>query len=681
MSIFEFSEETTTDTQQINALIATMFNLAADANIFSTVEGIYNSVGNDLGALARAISTDSSFDMGSTYEEQATTLINNVGLDMNTSAGQTAYNFVHSTLSFQTADIVDLSVMIVDYLLDEDNRAPMFDVAAQAISNKAQVAEEFQNSGIVATSFNDLDIVSDVTSDAATVMDAIFAFGGDVEEETGSIFDGLVAGDDYTSATNTSGFVSVGGSATGEVEEANDTDWFSVSLTAGHNYQIDLEGSPTYAGTLSDTYLRGIYDSNGNFISGTTNDDSGYGLNSQVSFTADSNGTYYISAGAYSTRTGTYELSVTDNGSSDDYASTTYTNGYVSVNGSATGEIEEANDTDWFAVSLTAGHEYQIDLEGSPTYAGTLGDTYLRGIYDSYGNLISGTTNDDSGYGLNSQVDFTADSTGTYYISAGAYSTRTGTYELSVTDNGASASDDYASTTYTNGYVSVGGSATGNIEESYDTDWFSVSLTAGHEYQIDLEGSATSAGTISDPYLRGIYDSYGNLISGTTNDDAGTGYNAQVDFTADSSGTYYISAGGYSSRTGTYELSVTDNGSSDDYASTTYTNGYVSVGGSATGNIEESYDTDWFQVYLYGGYSYQIDLEGSPTYAGTNSDTYIRGVYDSYGNLISGTTNDDSGYGLNAQEIFTPTSTGTYYISAGAYSSHTGTYELSVGYL
>ena len=84
---------------------------------------------------------------------------------------------------------------------------------------------------------------------------------------------------------------------------------------------------------------------------------------------ATSNGVHYISAGAFGSNTGTYTLSVMPN---DDFGETAGTAGAVSVGGSTTGNIESASDEDWFAVSLTGGQTYQIDLEGAPTLAGTL---------------------------------------------------------------------------------------------------------------------------------------------------------------------------------------------------------------------------------------------------------------------------------------------------------------------
>ena len=61
--------------------------------------------------------------------------------------------------------------------------------------------------------------------------------------------------DDYTSTTSTTGTVSVGGTKTGSIETAGDTDWFKISLVAGVTYTFDAMGSPSGKGTLADTYL------------------------------------------------------------------------------------------------------------------------------------------------------------------------------------------------------------------------------------------------------------------------------------------------------------------------------------------------------------------------------------------------------------------------------------------
>ena len=108
--------------------------------------------------------------------------------------------------------------------------------------------------------------------------------------------------------------------------------------------------------------------------------------------------------------------------------------------------------------------------------------------------------------------------------------------------------------------MTVDGSATGEIGYAGDRDWFAVELDAGETYYIDLKGRLTEDGTLLDPYLRGIHDAAGNLISGTDDDDGGTDLNSRVTFQPTETGTYYIAAGGEAYGTypaeGTYTLSV-----------------------------------------------------------------------------------------------------------------------------
>ena len=299
-------------------------------------------------------------------------------------------------------------------------------------------------------------------------------------------------------------------------------------------------------------YLRGIYDANGEQHEGTTDWGGGVGFNSRVYFTPDEDGTYYVSAGGYGRYQGTYTLTVSE--TSDDYAADSATTGTVVPDGSATGDVEYHGDRDWFAVTLEAGKTYRFDLQGALDGGGNLWNPYLRGIYDANGELIDGTTDDDSpGVDRSSQVYFRPDEDATYYVSAaGAYRDATGTYTLVVTE----ISDDYAADPTTTGTVAVGGSATGNIEPLGDRDWFAVDLEADKAYRFDLQGRPGGGGTLRDTVLRGIYDSEGRYQSGSYNDDFGGSRNSRVDFTPDEDATYYVSAGGYRNHVGTYTLSV-----------------------------------------------------------------------------------------------------------------------------
>ena len=481
--------------------------------------------------------------------------------------------------------------------------------------------------------------------------------------------------DDYASDTDTTGTVTVGGTATGEIKYPGDRDWFAVDLEAGKVYRIYLEGRDTRAGTLRDPYLFGVHDGDGDLIGDTTNDNGGGGHNSRVFFTAvEEGGTYYVSAGGSGSSIGTYTLSVIEG--VDDYASDTDTTGTVMVGGTATGEIETSEDRDWFAVDLEAGKVYWIGLKGWDAGAGTLRNPYLRGIHDGDGDLIGGTTDDNSGSGHNSRVFFMAKEGGTYYVSAGGSGSSIGTYMLSVIEG----VDDYASDTDTTGTVMVGGKAPGKIDYPRDTDWFAVELEAGKAYRIDLEGWRTRAGTLFDPYLRGVHDADGHLINGTTNDSRGAGANSRVYFRADADTTYYVSAGADGGTSGTYTLSVTE--IVDDYTSGTDTTGTVMVGGKATGKIDYPYDRDWFEVTLEADTTYRIDLEGSRTGAGTLLVTYLAGVHDADGRLIGDTTNFAGGVGHNSRVLFEAAEPGAYYVAASAFDlwggGYLGTYTLSV---
>ena len=481
-------------------------------------------------------------------------------------------------------------------------------------------------------------------------------------------------GEDLPADTTTTGVVPVDGSATGKMGSNDYRDWFAVELAAGSIYTIELRGSLTDDGTLSNPYLWGIHDADGNHIPGTSNDNGGEGNNSRLTFTATESGTHYIAAGAYS-GLGTYTLAVTKN--TDDFSADTGTTGTVAVGGTATGEIDFPDDRDWFAVTLEAGKTYRFDLEGAWTAKGTLGNPYLRGLYDATGTRIYGTWDDSGGVYHNAQKYFTATTNGTYYVAAGAaHNYNNGSYTLSVTET----SEDVAADTTTTATVAVGGMATGEIESPNDRDWFAVTLEAGKTYRFDLEGDASGIsgkGTLTDPYLWGLYDATGALIDGTTDNDGGGGRGSRLNFTVATGGVYYVAVGAaYYDDTGSYTLSVTE--ITEDVAADTDTTATVAVGGAVTEDIEIIGDRDWFAVTLEAGKTYRFDLEGSYTEKGTLTNPYLWGLYDATGTRVDGTTNG-GGIGYNSHRYFTAAAGGTYYVAAGAtVGPWVGSYTLAV---
>lgn len=65
---------------------------------------------------------------------------------------------------------------------------------------------------------------------------------------------------------------------------------------------------------------------------------------------------------------------------------------------------------------------------------------------------------------------------------------------------GHAVTDDFSGNSRTSGQVTVGSSRTGNIEVASDRDWFKVQLSAGVTYSINIDGAATAAGSLLDPF-------------------------------------------------------------------------------------------------------------------------------------------------------------------------------------
>ena len=115
---------------------------------------------------------------------------------------------------------------------------------------------------------------------------------------------------DAPGSTATGYAMSVGDTFVGNIGVGGDDDWVATTLTAGATYEMTLAGAPSGSGTLSDPYLR-LYNSSGTMIA--FNDDGGPGLESLLTYTAVTTGTYYVSARHWSLAgTGTYQLTVVE---------------------------------------------------------------------------------------------------------------------------------------------------------------------------------------------------------------------------------------------------------------------------------------------------------------------------------------------------------------------------------
>lgn len=507
---------------------------------------------------------------------------------------------------------------------------------------------------------------------ASTNLTGMASAGGDwvLEHQVGSIgtptikpvsFAGTLG--DYAAGLSTTGVLPIGGSQISAIDTSGDSDWFKVSLVAGTTYYFEGLGSATLSGTLADPILT-LYGSTGSPLS--TDDDTGIGNNAMIEYKATTTGNYYLGISSYGTGVGTYTVKAT----ADDYSATTATSGTVLVGGDRSGIVYISGDVDWFKVNLVAGKTYSIDLHGSGSGGGTLVDPLIKGIYNSSGTFISGTGNDDFGSGSDSHVSFLASTSGVYYIAAAGYGSGTGSYRVEL-------NEEVLDTSATTSTIAMGGVFRSKINFAGDTDWVRANLTAGQTYVVELNSDSTSSDPLGDPYFRGIYTSAGALVAGTANDDYGISYNSRVTFTPTASGAYYLAAGGYGEEKGSYELKLlSTQQNSDPEGQTVATAAGLSVNVAKAGTINFARDVDWFKVTLNAGQLYKITASGADSNDGTLIDPNIVGIYNANGQIILGSGNDDAYGSTNAESVFSPLVSGSYYVGVSSADDGVGTYTV-----
>lgn len=241
-----------------------------------------------------------------------------------------------------------------------------------------------------------------------------------------------VAGDDYPMSADTPGVLLTTGSIVkGRINEAYDGDMLKVDLEAGTTYRFDMM---TASGSTVDPYIV-LYGPQPGFELISYDDDGGTQLNAVLHYTASAAGTYYVAAFDHDEGIGTYNISASR--PRDDFPASTTTGGVLPTNGSLVfGVINAPTDSDMFAVSVSAGTQYTIDLKRATN---GLVDPYVL-LFDAAGELLA--FDDDTGDDGNAQLTWTAAASGTAYVSAADFDTGMGAYRLSavtrsVVDGGA----------------------------------------------------------------------------------------------------------------------------------------------------------------------------------------------------------------------------------------------------
>lgn len=194
---------------------------------------------------------------------------------------------------------------------------------------------------------------------------------------------------------------------------------------------------------------------------------------------------------------GTYHVLTSENGASlvlDDFDSDIYTSNTLPIGVTLNGSLEVPLDTDWFAVSVTAGTTYKFTMT-----PGTLADPSIS-LWGSNGEYIS--TSDDFRFGPEA-ITWTATYTGDAFIVAGSHnSSEVGSYLISF------------AATFTEGRDVWTGTATGEI----------IDALGGNDVLDGAGGDDRIEGGAGNDLLQGG-DGNDTLIGGIGNDtlDGGAG--------------------------------------------------------------------------------------------------------------------------------------------------------------
>ena len=492
------------------------------------------------------------------------------------------------------------------------------------------------------------------------------------------------SGGDLPGNTTTTGFVTIGGTVSGNVGEGGDGDWYGVELTEGAYYKFSLHGT---AMANSQVTLRGLADENGSYVTPTPVWAYRW---SSIYWKPSRTGTFYLDVGPYQDeRNGAYELSASlIEPAEDAIPAGTTTTAKVDVGGSLLYAIQTAHDHDWIKVDFEEGVRYRVvlDVVTQPGRRGWADMFYpaLVHIRDPDGDPIANTSNVyDVGVGLptwwrqdRAETYYRAAVEGTHYIVAGSSVNTTGIFGVWVVRT---MDDDYSGNESTTGMVTVGGAAaSGKIEVAWDKDWFKTSLTEGETYKVNVLGKSTGDGSLRWPKLTGIYNSSGERFPNTENYDHGFGLNPRKYFTASHTGDYFIGVTGHGRglgvpSLGTYKVLLEK--VDPDIPGDITTTASLTIDGTVTSEFDRINDDDWHKLQVTADQPYIITMSGD-----AYSCVYIRNIYDSNGNVVtdlgSGLTKPDNN---TSQWYFKRTEVGTYYVSVGECSQPDGQggYDLS----
>ena len=322
-------------------------------------------------------------------------------------------------------------------------------------------------------------------------------------------------------------------------------------------YQINLPEGQAVDVRLSseefDTYLSLGIQNGTSYEEYASNDDSGGTLNSRIRFTAPAAGTYTIQASSFGSDTmGSYNLAVSPTVIVPPPVPRALTLGQ-SLSGSVSPSGPTREDTgqpyDLFTFEANAG-QIVVFTMNSPDF-----DSYLEVGQNMEWGFEPLYSDDDSGGDLNSRMVYRFTDAGTYTLRAmGLSESSTGNFTVAAEAYPQPA--EPRPTTLRMNRIMRGALEEGEVVNAnmqfYDV--YSIRVREGQEVRISMRSDTL------DSYLEaGMLTPAGWAVAASDDDSGGgnTGLDAQLNFTAQTSGTLIVRAMGLSAMTtGEYSISV-----------------------------------------------------------------------------------------------------------------------------
>ncbi len=487
-----------------------------------------------------------------------------------------------------------------------------------------------------------------------------------------------------SAAAAQSGTITPGQSISGQLRSSD-----PMLTDSTYYHQYTYVGSPgdqvviTLRSSDFDAYLMWGRISGGQFIPDTADDDSGGGLDSQISATVG-DGTWAVIVNTIGTRaTGQYVLSVQRSG------------GAAPAGGGATPAGSGAGEANPEVRAIAAGqtaegrfqggdptlddgsHFHLYLYEGSPgeqivvTMRSSSFDAFLLGGPIQNGDFEQRDRDDDGGGGTDARLTVTLDGVGSYAILANSYGAgETGEYTLQVE------SLQTRGTTSGSSVIRAGETVAGKLTSADET------LDDDSHFQVwQYQGQAGERVSIAlssgefDAMLMLARDNQGEVEMVANDDDGGSGTNSLIEATLPVTGSYMIVVNSYGAgETGAYTLSVSAAGEGAGAFPT------VALGQSVAGQLTPSdptlADNSHFKMFVYRG---QPGEQILVTLRSSEFDAFLSGGQWVGGELRVVDSDDDGAGGTDAQILGTVGPDGTYAIRANSFTGGaTGRFTLLV---